>query len=253
MRATLTPVVIAALLLLPGCGGGGGASLPSKPTVEGPLGQGASGVWIFRPAGAPKRLVIFFHGQGGATEATPTNHRPWIDHLVEKGAAVVYPRYELDYSATVLQPAVEGVERASKRLGLEGLPVLALGYSRGAALAVEYAAVARGQKVPVPDAIESVNPVPYGEQSRIVDLKPLQHETVMAVLISDQDEHAADGASLLLNRLREVGFPGTQVQLGVARSHGSFIADHLAPLSALPAARKAYWAPTDALIKSIGR
>jgi len=252
VRAALTPVVLAALLMLPACGGGGGASLPTKPSVAGPLVQGSKGVWIFRPAGRPKRLVIFFHGQGGPVEATPANHRAWIDHLVNRGAAVVYPRYEEDNSAAVLDPAVAGIRTASERLGLKGrVPVLALGYSRGAALAVEYAAVSPRKEVPVPDAIESVNPVPYGEQARIVDLRPLRPSTVMAVLISDRDPHAVDGSTLLLHRLRDSGFPGEQIRLNVAKSHGSFVADHLAPLSALPAARAAYWQPTDALLAGL--
>ena len=140
MRAALTPVVVAALLLA-GCGGGGGSAYPDKPSVAGPFTSDKNGVWIFRPAGAPKRVVIYFHGQGGPTETTPINHRKWIDHLVSRGAVVIYPRYELDYSPAVLLPAVTGVQRAAKRLDLEGLPVLSLGYSRGAALAVEYAAL----------------------------------------------------------------------------------------------------------------
>ena len=213
--------------------------------------RGASGVWIFRPAGPPKRLVIYFHGQGGPTEATPANHRSWIDHLIARGAVVVYPRYELSYSPQVLAPAVAGVRRAVKKLALAGLPVLSLGYSRGGALAVEYAAVAGDHHVPVPDAIESVNPVPIGEQTGLVNLGPVRHDTVMAVIVSDQDPHATDGASLLLNRLRQVGFPGGQIELNVARSHGSFVADHLAPLRSTPSARAAYWAPTDALLATL--
>jgi hypothetical protein len=252
VRPTLTLLALAALLLLPACGGGGGASLPTKPTVTGPLVQGAKGVWIFRPAGEPKRLVVFFHGQGGPVEATPANHRTWIDHLVHRGAAVVYPRYEEDNSAAVLDPAVAGIRTASERLGLKAsVPVLALGYSRGAALAVEYAAVAPAKGVPVPDAIETVNPVPYGEQARIVNLRPLRPSTLLAVLISDRDPHAVDGSTLLLHRLRDSGFPGERIRVNVARSHGSFVADHLAPLSALPAARRAYWAPTDALLAGL--
>lgn len=252
MRPTLILLALAALLLLPACGGGGGASLPTKPTVTGPLVQGAKGVWIFRPAGEPKRLVVFFHGQGGPVEATPANHRTWIDHLVHRGAAVVYPRYEEDNSAAVLDPAVAGIRTASERLGLKAsVPVLALGYSRGAALAVEYAAVAPAKGVPVPDAIETVNPVPYGEQARIVNLRPLRPSTLLAVLISDRDPHAVDGSTLLLHRLRDSGFPGERIRVNVARSHGSFVADHLAPLSALPAARRAYWAPTDALLAGL--
>jgi len=250
VRAALTPVVLAALLLAAGCGGGG-ASYPTKETIESAHTEAADGYWVFRPAGRPKRLVIFFHGQGGAVEATPQNHRPWIDHLVARGAAVIYPRYEQVYSQSVLDPAVAGIRTAERRLGLSGVPVIALGYSRGAALAVEYAAVARRHGVPVPDAIETVNPVPYGETSRIVDLHAIRPNTIVALLVSDKDPHAVDGSTLLLHRLRDAGFPGKQVKIDVAHSHGAFIADHLAPLSAAPAARAAYWTPTDALLASI--
>ena len=59
----------------------------------------------------------------------------------------------------------------------------------------------------MPDAVESVNPVPYGETARIVDLKPLQPRTILAVIVSEKDPHAADGAGLLLQRLRDVGLP----------------------------------------------
>ena len=173
VRAALTPVVLAALLVATGCGGGGD-SKAARSSVEAIVPMKANGAWIFHPAGKPKRLVIFFHGQGGETEATPGNHRTWINHLVKRGAIVVYPRYEQIYSEAVLDPAVAGVRKASERLKLQGLPVLALGYSRGAALAVEYAAVAARERVPVPNAIESVNPVPYGETARIVNLKPLR-------------------------------------------------------------------------------
>ena len=253
MRAALTPVVLAVLLRVAGCGGGGGSAASTRPTVEGLHPTAAPGAWIVRPAGTPKRLVIFFHGQGGETEATPANHRQWIDHLVKRGAVVVYPRYEQIYSPAVLAPAIAGIQRASGRLELKGLPVLALGYSRGAALAVEYAAVAPRRHVPVPDAVESVNPVPYGETAHIVDLAPVRPHTVLAVIVSEKDPHAADGAELLLQRLRVVGFPGSNIELNIARSHGDFTADHLAPLSSSAAARAAYWAPTDALIGTLHR
>jgi pimeloyl-ACP methyl ester carboxylesterase len=250
VRTARIPVVIVALLALAACGGGG-TSFPSKPTVEGPIVSGSKGVWIFRPAGRPKRLVIFFHGQGGATEATPANHRPWIDHLVSRGAAVVYPRYELDYSPAVLGPAVAGIRTATDRLGLDDVPVLALGYSRGGALAVEYGAVAPSKNVPVPDLIESVNTVPYGEWTKAVDLRPLKFSTVVALIVSDQDPRGPEGASGLLNRLRRVGFPGINIRLDFARSHGSFVADHLAPMELSPAAQKAYWKPTDLLLDKL--
>jgi acetyl esterase/lipase len=256
VRAALTPVVLAALFLAAGCGGGGGgstraASYPTKETIHSANTEVPNGVWTFLPAGKPKRLVIFFHGQGGVIEATPQNHRAWIDHLVKRGAIVVYPRYEIEYSQAVIDPAIQGIQTADRQLSLDGLPVLALGYSRGAAMAVEYAALAARRGVPEPDAIETVNPVPYGETARVVNLKPIRPATILAILISDKDPHAIDGSTMLLNRLRDAGFPGKQIELDVAHSRKGFVADHLAPLSTAPAARKAYWSPTDSLLTTL--
>ena len=253
MKATWTPVAIVVILGLAGCGGGG-PSYPSRATVEGPIVQGsdpAKGVWLFQPAGKPKRMVIFFHGQGGPEEATPRNHRPWINHMVRHGAVVVYPRYEQDYAASVLGPAIAGVRTANERLGKPDLPVLAIGYSRGGALAVEYAAASAGQGVPIPDIVESINTVSFGEQDKATDLRPLKHDTTVALIVSDQDELGVQGARGLLDRLRKAGFPGTNIELNFARSHGSFQADHLAPLELSPNAQEAYWAPTDALLHEL--
>lgn len=249
MRAPAVVLALTVSLALAACG----SSSPTKSSIEGPIGKGSNGVWIFRPAGRPKNVVIFFHGQGGPTETTPANHRPWIDHLVATGNAVIYPRYELDYSPAVLAPALAGVRTATERLGLPDLPVVALGYSRGAALALEYAAAAPARHVLVPDLVESVNPVPVGEQTHLVDLKPLARRTIFALIVSDGDPRGPDGAKGLLDRLRVARFPGTQIRIRFATSHGSFVADHLAPLQSTPGARAAYWAPTDQLLREIKR
>ena len=104
---------------------------------------------------------------------------------------VVYPRYETGYASSVMKAADAGIKTASDEVDLEGLPVVSMGYSRGGALAVEYAAGAAGRHLPVPDAVESVNPVPIGEQGHIIDLTPLRHSTVMALIVSDKDPATA--------------------------------------------------------------
>jgi acetyl esterase/lipase len=133
------------LLLAAGCGGKDSA--PTKATSEGPIGKGASGVWIYQPAGKPKDVVVYFHGQGGPEEATPANHLPWINHLVKRGSVVIYPRYEMSYEADPMQFITNAVRTAQKRVDLGGLPVLVIGYSRGGAIAVEYGAVATERKL----------------------------------------------------------------------------------------------------------
>ena len=197
-------------------------------------------------------MIIFFHGQGGPEEATPANHRAWIDHMVKQGAVVVYPRYEQDYAASVLGPAIAGVKTANEKLGTPDLPVLAIGYSRGGALAVEYAAASAGKGVPVPDIVESVNGVSFGEQTHPTDLRPLAHQHDAG---ADRQRPGSAGCARRARAARAaaqgVGFPGGNIELNFARSHGTFTADHLAPLELSPNAQHAYWDPTDALVKKL--
>ncbi len=158
------PALVILLAALAGCGGSG-TSYPSMATTTGPIGQGANGVWIFQPAGKPKDVVVFFHGQGGPVEATPVNHQPWIDHLVKRGSLVIYPRYELDYEPDPIPFVVKGVKAAMQRVDTRGLPVLAIGYSRGGGLVVEYGAFAKQNGLPVPNAIMAVFPAGQGDES----------------------------------------------------------------------------------------
>jgi predicted esterase len=245
------PVVFAVTLLL-AAGCGGKDSAPSKATSEGPIGTGASGVWIYTPAGKPKDVVVYFHGQGGEQEATPVNHLPWIKHLVKRGSIVVYPRYELAYEDDPIQFVTNAVRTAQKRVDLASLPVLAIGYSRGGAIAVEYGAVASERKLPVPDWIMSVFPAPYGNQKHLIDLAGVPHFTEMLILVGDQDQVVGTaGAALLGQRLQRGGFPGENIQIDEVQSHGAFTADHFAPMSTTPAAKNAFWRPADDVLDAL--
>src|SRR3954449_3324680 len=58
----------------------------------------ATGFWIFEPsdpgsAGSAQGfpLVLFFHSLFGAD---PAHYRAWIDHIVRRGAIVVYPDFQ---------------------------------------------------------------------------------------------------------------------------------------------------------------
>jgi len=151
----------------------------------------------------------------------------------------------------VLDHSLAGIRTAVGRLSAGELPVLAIGHSRGAALAIEYAAVARADHVPVPDAVYSVEPVPYGEQTHLVDLRPLEHGTRLVLVLGDRDPDAAGGARVLLTRLQKAKFPGSEVKLQFVHSHGGFVADHMAVLGASPAAQSAFWHPVDGLLAQI--
>jgi poly(3-hydroxybutyrate) depolymerase len=244
-------IALTLLLTLVGCGGGGGDTL-KKATSEGPLGKGASGVWIYRPAGEPKDLVIFLHGQGGPDEAKPDNHLPWINHLVSRGSVVVYPRYEMEYEADPMPYIVDALETAGKEVDLDDLPVLAVGYSRGGGLAVEYGAAAAENEVPVPDAIIGVLPAGFGNANKLTDLSTLPRNVELVLMVGDRDTVVgAQGAAYLGSRLRDAGFPTENVHLDPIESRGHFVADHFAPMQTTPAARAAFWEPADVILDAL--
>jgi alpha-beta hydrolase superfamily lysophospholipase len=239
------------VLALAGCGGGK-SDEPNHSTSEGPLGKGPSGVWLYKPAGKPKNLVIYLHGQGGPTEATPENHLPWIEHLVSRGNVVVYPRYEMDYEKDPLKFVVQGLRTATGKVDVKGLPVLVIGYSRGGGMAVEYGAVAAQTHVPVPDAIMSVFPSGSGNWSYLLDLSGLDHSTPLVFLVGDKDTVVGrDGVSVLAKRLQAAAFPAENIQLIPVASHGSFKATHTAPLETSKAAQNAFWQPADEILTDL--
>ena len=244
-------IALALLLALVGCGGGESDTL-KKASSEGPLGKGPSGVWIYRPAGEPKDLVVFLHGQGGPDEAKPDNHLPWINHLVSRGSIVVYPRYELDYEPEPMPFIVDALETTGKKVDLDGLPVLAIGYSRGGGLAVEYGAVAAENDVPVPDAIIGVLPAGFGNARERTDLSTLPETVEILFMVGDRDTVVGgEGAAFLGARLRNAGFPGENVHLDLVESRGDFVADHFAAMLTTPAARAAFWQPTDVVLDAL--
>ena len=76
---------------------------PPASRIEGLYGTGADQVWVLRPAGAIRDVAIFGHGwksaPPSASGAWVEQFRPWLDHLVEGGSAVVFPRYQLGTGA----------------------------------------------------------------------------------------------------------------------------------------------------------
>jgi hypothetical protein len=145
-----------------------------------------------------------------------------------------------------------GVRASAKRVALDGLPVLALGYSRGGALAVEYAAVAALQGLPVPDRIMSVFPGGEGNVGAAVDLRSIDHSTRLLILLGE-DDTVVDGAGAryLLARLRVARYPGANVSLDFVRSSPTFRADHFAVFGTSDAAKAAFWRPADRLLAEL--
>jgi predicted alpha/beta-hydrolase family hydrolase len=235
------------LLVLPfvlaACGGAHAhhASLASFSVHS--YGHGAQRTWVFEPAAPPKLVVLFVHGLGNVKETTPYYHRPWLEHLAREGYEAVYPAYEtFPFQPNALKHLVRGLGIALPHLA-HGVPVAAIGYSRGGRLVVDYASIASVTGL-VPGRIFSLYPA--GSMDPLMNLSPLAGRTKILILAGDKDTTVGTiGAGQLVTQLAASGFPYKDVRFEGVHSHGAFVADHLSVLNDTPAARRAYWARAD--------
>jgi pimeloyl-ACP methyl ester carboxylesterase len=230
---------------------------PGETGVQGPFGVGADQVWLLRPHGKIQHVVVFGHGWKNAPPSAMHpwvgQFRPWLEHLVRHGNAVLFPRYQLGTGdsqgperATAYR---KGLEIGFARLGAPGVPVIAVGYSFGASLAYAYAANAHRWRLPEPSALDCVFPA-----GPVAGLPRIQMPDAVRVLIQvgDRDTEAgAGGANEFWALLRS--HPDTRKRYSVVRSSSGFIADHAAPKRSNTAAAGAFWAPLDALIAATQR
>jgi dienelactone hydrolase len=198
---------------------------------------------VFAPAGQPKLIVLFVHGLGNTRETTPYYHRPWLIHLAREGYEVVYPGYEtFPFQAGGLKHLIQGVAGALPHVA-KGVPVGAIGYSRGGRLVMDYASVSSATGL-APGRILSV--FPSGIMDALLNLAPLAGHTKVLILAGDRDTTVGTiGAGQLVTQLAASGFPYADVRFEIVHSRGAFVADHLSVLSDTPAARQAYWARAD--------
>jgi acetyl esterase/lipase len=239
IRAATLGTLLAALI----AAGPAGAGRP----FEGPFGEGAAQVWVLRPAAAIRSVVVFGHGWKSTppTAGHPwvDQFRPWLDHLLAGGSAVVFPRYQLggDGPGPARVAAFhQGVALGLRRLGTPEVPVVAIGYSYGGSLAVSYAANAARWRLPQPEAVDAVFPAGPVPGSPLPRLAP----GVKALLqVGDSDVEAGrSGADAFWRWLRGRG------RYEVIHSTGGFVATHAAPKSIAPEARRVFWTPLDRLI-----
>lgn len=214
------------------------------------VGSGARSAAVVRPAGAtaPHPVVVFLHGWGLTGSGA---YGQWIRHLTRRGNAVIVPRYQVDAGAdpsTVRGAAAAGIRRALTRVRPAPRSVVVAGHSAGAALATDYAATAAAEGLPVPVAVYAVYPgrrilgypagIPEADPARI------PATTRLTALAGARDTVVGELPARQLVE-RAVRIPRDRRRL--LRITGA-AGDHLAPLRAGRAARRAFWRPLDRLI-----
>jgi hypothetical protein len=220
--------------------------------LSGPFGSGAGQVWILRPAGPIRHVVVFLHGWKTAppSAAYPWvgQFRPWLDHLAGRGAAVLFPRYQLggadSADAARLASLREGLTTGFARLGRPNVPVVAAGYSFGASLAYYFAADARAWGLPQPASVDAIFPAGLIAGARP---GPLPTRVLVLVQAGDRDTEAGPAAAASLWAALST-HPVTARRYELVRSSAALAATHAAPKLASPAARHAFWLPLDRLV-----
>ena len=213
------------------------------------VGAGAQAAAIFRPAegaGGPGPVVIFLHGW---VAIDPARYGPWIGHLVDQGATVIFPAYQTKpaYDTTTpLSNVLAGVRAALGQVLVAPGRLVVAGHSAGGALAADYAAVAADHGLPTPAAVYSVYPGRKLRHLKVpipsVDLMQIAPGTRVVVLAGERDTSVGSGTAQRII----AGAARARATLQIVRDDD--VDRHDAPRRSSRAARRTFWAPLDALI-----
>jgi hypothetical protein len=238
------PVALAALLVAVVVGAGAVARVAGDR-----LGSGASEVWVLRPSGHVRSVVVFAHGW--STVFPWQGFAAWVAHLRAEGNTVIYPRYRLsvnDSTASALTGFRQGLETAFASLAPLHVPVVALGKSFGGSAVFDYGAEARSWGLPAPVAVISIFPaLPI---DGVLPPAPLPARDQVEIFVGDRDTTAGSaGADAFWRWL--AAHPIARKRYVLVHSRPGFIANHDSAQLSTPIARAVFWKPVDRLIASV--
>lgn len=242
------------------------------------VGDEPTGAWVFTPAGAtPSDIrnlptVLFIHG---FSALDPDIYGSWIDHLVQRGAIVVYPDYQpanplQDAPAEYISNLFTGIRTGIEYLEHAGITDVrkhgfhVLGHSLGGVLAVRYAQDANRLGYPRVRTLTVVEPGGcstcgnFGSLGVSLDLdRTLPADLLAQVVVGSDDSTVGDAdARSIWPLLKNIPSAQRDYVTIVSDEHGipPMIADH--EMVGTGGARGtedamdwfALWRPLDALI-----
>ena len=195
--------------------------------------------------------MLFLHA---FTITDPEWYHVWIDHLVRRGAIVVFPDYEPEFGSVMADleqtdyARTVGDTEAAIRDALAVLAtddharadlsrVAVVGASFGALLGADYAADAAAQDLPEPRALLLANPgcAVLNETAcqALGDLSAMPAATRVLVLTGTDDAIGSDDAKLVWQRLTSVPSENKDFVTLVSDAHGQppLVADHFVTLT----------------------
>ena len=199
-----------------------------------PAGEIEADYWLFVPsdplpgttaAAEPLPLVIFAHSY---TLRDPVYYLAWIDHLVRRGAVVLHSEYQEDAEdyAVYRQNFLDDVRSALATLEHEGVPidptrVAAVGHSVGGVLAVDYAASAAAEELPVPATVMAAAPGCGKCQVADLDAVPATTRVLLVIAADDSDPTGEGVVEQIWNGLSAVPLEQRDIVTVVSDTHGA--------------------------------
>jgi acetyl esterase/lipase len=189
--------------------------------------------WLFVPsdplpgtptAAEPLPLVIFAHSY---TMRDPAYYQAWIEHLVRHGSVVLYTEFQEDSEdyAVYRQNLLDDVRGSLSTLEREGVTIdpariAVVGHSVGGVLAVDYAASATVEDLPVPAVVMAVAP---GCECEVANLDAVPATTRLLLVLAADDSDPTGGGIVapIWNGLSGVPLEQRDIVTMVSDTHGA--------------------------------
>lgn len=236
------------------------------------IGQLPTGVTVFQPDGIDETtrhdlsVIVFLHG---FTAVQPQRYGAWIEHLVRRGAVVIYPDYQEAGFLTggqdqYINNMFAGISSGLDAFDLEPERVHVVGHSLGAVLTMVYGMLAAERGMPPASSLTMITPggcrtcghtpgfgVPVALDRR------LPEDMLISIVVGEDDDLVGSSDALALSRMA-ANVPPDRRRFVRVRSddHGqpALAADHLFPQTAGSGGEEdaldwyALWRPFDALV-----
>jgi pimeloyl-ACP methyl ester carboxylesterase len=192
--------------------GPGGAGYPYDRVDTLVRGTGTLQYWLFTPntsgAGGPPAsapVIAFFHGYNALD---PETYQAWIDHLVKRGAIVIFPKFQINAASPPAQytaDSIAAIKDALDFIATRGTAPLAdvarfacIGHSIGGLTAASVAATGPGQGLPICRALmcaQSGKSTAWGPPFGVfplADLSLLSPGTLLLSVVGEDDQLTFD-------------------------------------------------------------
>lgn len=215
--------------------GGTDYAVAAADIVKKIYGEGNGRAAVFYPKGPadrPRPVVVFVHAPGAIS---PSWYGAWLEHLVRRGAVVVYPLYEETIGAVryedMTAEALKGVRAALAGLAenpgvkadVSALSVV--GHSGGAVIAANLAALSGRDELPPVRLLFGAMPDRPGAGKSfgppLQDLASIPQSAVALMLVGDRDSVAGDrGARQILTAAGHLGQNHRLIARANSDNHG---------------------------------